>query len=70
MHTMRYDAQRKGEFRIFDKKKFEFIDQVWETDPFLQVHMIHAYQDQRKELYKLLSNTVPVNNTLRHCCGH
>ena len=43
--TMVFDENQNGEFRIFDKRNFKFIDQIWETDPYLQVHMIQAHQD-------------------------
>jgi len=44
VESMRYSEDRKGEFRIFSKKDFTFIDQVWETAPYLQVHMIQAFE--------------------------
>lgn len=42
---MNYREERKGEFRIFSKKDFKFIDQVWDSSAFLQVHMIQAFEN-------------------------
>ena len=42
---MKFREDRKGEFRIFSKKDFKFIDQVWDTSAFLQIHMIQGFEN-------------------------
>ena len=41
---MIYDETKNGEFRIFDKKKMRFLDQVWETGHFMQAHHINSFE--------------------------
>lgn len=45
-YGMAYRDDRKAEFRVFSKKEFKFIDQVWETDAHLQMHMIQAFEEE------------------------
>ena len=42
--SMIFDREREGQFRIFSKKKMRFLDNVWISPPFFQVHMIQAFQ--------------------------
>ena len=41
---MIYDETKNGEFRIFDKKKMRFLDQVWKTDHFMLNHHINSFE--------------------------
>ena len=46
--SMIFDPEREGQFRIFSKKKMRFLDNVWISPPFFQVHMIQAFQSGDK----------------------
>ena len=46
--SMIFDPEREGQFRIFSKKEMRFLENVWISPPFFQVHMIQAFQSDDK----------------------
>ena len=64
--SMRYHNDIKGQFRIFSKKEMKFIDQIWETDPFLTIHMIQAFESPDEDGVLYLDTAVAGDGDIFH----
>ena len=68
---MIYDETKNGEFRIFDKKKMRFLDQVWETDHFMLAHHINSFEkpdDPETIVFDAVSGSDYVNTFFLDVC--
>jgi carotenoid cleavage dioxygenase-like enzyme len=48
MDMMFFNEEKPGYFKIFDKRNMKWFSKTFESDAFMQVHMIQAYVDAEK----------------------